>query len=83
MIHLQPWLGERSPDLLARLFRQLCVAFHHEREHLLVEPMQDIQQPEARLADKTDAQRDVGEKRHQRGLEAVGQNDGLVIVQLA
>ena len=48
----------------------------HRRRLLLV---QQIQQAIARFADVAAAQRNVGEKRHQRRLPRVRQHDGLVV----
>src|SRR3989304_10020515 len=44
--------------------------------------MHQIQQAVAKLAGVASAQRDVGEKWDQRRLEAVGKDDGLVVVSL-
>src|SRR6266581_3054401 len=72
-------LGQRPRGRSARFFGELRVALGHQRHALFVELVHEVEEPVARLADESRAKRDLGEKRDQRRLEGVGEDDGLVV----
>ena len=83
LIDPQPYFEQRPRGRSPRFFGELRVALGHQRQAFCVELMCEAEQPVARLADEAGAQRDFGEKGNQRGLEGVGQDDGLAVRSLA
>ena len=77
-IHREPGLGQGLRDRRTGLFRQPRIV-HRHRLAPGGFPVEEVEQSVARLADVAGADRDAGEKRHQRGLPGIGQHDGLVV----